>query len=173
MATHDEILAVVQRVAAARADWSFFPNEIVRELPHLNAGTIRTHITSRCCTNAPKNHPHRWDYFKRLERGRYQVMPRYRPSRTRAGVVREQPAMFAASPAPAARRTIHAAIHRSGAWYSAECLEIAVVTQGRTLDQTVANLREAIALHLEGDDPETLGLATPLALHVTIEEDVA
>ena len=46
------------------------------------------------------------------------------------------------------------------------------MTQGGTLDQTVANLKEAIALHLEGDEMDTLGLATPLALHVTFDEDV-
>jgi predicted RNase H-like HicB family nuclease len=34
--------------------------------------------------------------------------------------------------------------------YVAECVEIAVVTQGRTLDETVANLREAVRLQLAG-----------------------
>ncbi len=32
--------------------------------------------------------------------------------------------------------------------YGAECVELAVVTQGRTIDETLANLREAVALHL-------------------------
>ena len=36
--------------------------------------------------------------------------------------------------------------------YVAECLGLAVVTQGSTLDETVQNLREAILLHLEGED---------------------
>lgn len=36
--------------------------------------------------------------------------------------------------------------------YVAECVEIPVVTQGATLDETVANLREAADLHLEGVD---------------------
>lgn len=40
--------------------------------------------------------------------------------------------------------------------YVAECLEIPVVTQGRTLDETVANLREAAALHLEDEDLDEL-----------------
>jgi len=34
--------------------------------------------------------------------------------------------------------------------YVAECMEIAVVTQGETLDDTIANLQEAVGLHLEG-----------------------
>jgi len=36
--------------------------------------------------------------------------------------------------------------------YVAECLEIAVVTQGRTLDEVTRNLQEAVALHLDGED---------------------
>ena len=38
--------------------------------------------------------------------------------------------------------------------YVAECIELAVVTQGRTLDETVNNLREAIHLHLDRDNDE-------------------
>jgi predicted RNase H-like HicB family nuclease len=38
-------------------------------------------------------------------------------------------------------------------------LELAVVTQGRTLDEVVENLRQALALHVEGEDMATLGLA--------------
>lgn len=33
--------------------------------------------------------------------------------------------------------------------YVAECLNLAVVTQGMTLDETVQNLREALQLYLE------------------------
>jgi predicted RNase H-like HicB family nuclease len=42
--------------------------------------------------------------------------------------------------------------------YVAECVEVAVVTQGNTLDEVVSNLQEAIALHLEGEDPVQFGL---------------
>ncbi len=51
------------------------------------------------------------------------------------------------------RYTIQAAVYpgdESG--YVAECLDLAVVTQGQTLDQTIKNLQEAIQLHLEGED---------------------
>lgn len=172
MAAHDEILQAVRRIAAARKDWSFTPDEIVRALPHLNAGTVRTHITSRCCVNAPKNHPHRWDYFERLQRGRYQLTRRWRPAKTTASIARERRGAYKPSSTAAPRRTIHAAITRSDGWYSAECLELAVVTQGRTLDETVANLRDAVALHLEDGGHSTLGLSPPLALHVTFEDAV-
>jgi predicted RNase H-like HicB family nuclease len=48
-------------------------------------------------------------------------------------------------------------------------LEIAVVSQGPTLDETIENLREAVALHLDGDDPAAFGLRENPTLLVTIE----
>jgi predicted RNase H-like HicB family nuclease len=44
-----------------------------------------------------------------------------------------------------------------------------VVTQGATLDETIANLQEAVALHLEGEDLTELGLEPNPALLITIE----
>jgi len=67
------------------------------------------------------------------------------------------------------QRTIKAFIRKGDTHYVAECLEIAVVTQGRTLDETIANLEEAIALHLEGEDPADFGLAPDPMLLVTLE----
>jgi len=43
--------------------------------------------------------------------------------------------------------------------YVGECSGVHAVTQGATLDETVANLQEAVALALEGDDLEELGVA--------------
>lgn len=42
--------------------------------------------------------------------------------------------------------------------YVAECVNLAVVTQGQTVEETIQNLREAISLHLEGEDIEHLCL---------------
>ena len=53
--------------------------------------------------------------------------------------------------------------------YVGECLEIPVVTQGEILDEAVANLREAVALHLEGEDLGALGLVAEPTLIVTME----
>ena len=44
-----------------------------------------------------------------------------------------------------------------------------MVTQGRTLDELVANLREAVGLHLEGGDAGRLGLAAEPRLVLTYE----
>ncbi len=53
--------------------------------------------------------------------------------------------------------------------YVAECLEIPVITQGATLDEVSANLREAVALHLEGENLAELGLAASPRIIVTFE----
>lgn len=57
------------------------------------------------------------------------------------------------------QQTIKAVIRPGDqAGYVAECLELAVVTQGRTLDETDKNLQEATALHFEGESPASFGL---------------
>ena len=56
------------------------------------------------------------------------------------------------------QHTIKAFIRKGEDHYVAECVEISVVTQGKTIDETIANLQEAVALHLEGEDPQEFGL---------------
>lgn len=53
--------------------------------------------------------------------------------------------------------------------YVAECLEIPVVTQGNSLDEVSRNFREAVALHLEGEDLRELGLAASPSILVTLQ----
>jgi predicted RNase H-like HicB family nuclease len=53
--------------------------------------------------------------------------------------------------------------------YVAECQEIALVTQGQTLDEVVHNLREAVALHLEDEDPSDFGLTAKPAIRIVFE----
>jgi predicted RNase H-like HicB family nuclease len=67
------------------------------------------------------------------------------------------------------QRTIKALVRRGETHYVAECLEIAVVTQGKTLDETLSNLQEAVALHLEGEDLAALGLTANPTILVTME----
>ncbi len=57
--------------------------------------------------------------------------------------------------------------------FVAECVEVAVVTQGSTIDETIHNLREAVALHLEGENAAEFGLRDHPTLIVTIEIDPA
>jgi predicted RNase H-like HicB family nuclease len=68
------------------------------------------------------------------------------------------------------RTAIHARITPDVAsGYVATCEEIAVVTQGDSLDDVTANLREAVALHLEGEDLAALGFAAEPPIIVTLE----
>ena len=69
----------------------------------------------------------------------------------------------------ALQHNIKAFIRKGENHYVAECLEIAVVTQGSTLDETIANLREAVALHLENENPAEFGLAPNPTLLLTME----
>jgi predicted RNase H-like HicB family nuclease len=71
------------------------------------------------------------------------------------------------------QHSVKATIRRSDEFYVAECLEIAVVTQGRTLDETVENLKEAVSLHLEGEDPADFGLAPDPWILLTFELELA
>jgi predicted RNase H-like HicB family nuclease len=66
-------------------------------------------------------------------------------------------------------RSIKAFVHKGEKYYVAECLEIPVVTQGETLDETMSNLQEAVALHLEGEDLADFDLAPNPSLLVTFE----
>jgi predicted RNase H-like HicB family nuclease len=166
MPIHDEVLRAARRLCRERGGWTFAPEEVVRALPGLNASSVRTHIVSRCCVNAPKNHPHKWDYFRRVRRGVYEILPRYRKEKRFVEAVAEPAAGYGAAPL---RDTVHAMVSRGEKAYVAECWEVAVVTQGRTLDEVVANLREALVLHLEGEDFDALGLKGSPRLVVTYE----
>ena len=74
----------------------------------------------------------------------------------------------------ALQHTIKAVI-RSGeqSGYVAECIEVPVVTQGATLDQVIANLKEAVELQLEGEDLEQWGLSPRPMVVVTMEVEPA
>lgn len=66
--------------------------------------------------------------------------------------------------------TIKAMIHRGEeSGFVAECVELPVVTQGATLDDVIRNLREALTLHLEGEDLHDLGFATNPPILVNFE----
>ena len=67
------------------------------------------------------------------------------------------------------QHTIHAFIRKGDAQYVAECANLSVVTQGETLDETIANLREAVELHLDGENPADFGLVPNPTLLVTFE----
>jgi predicted RNase H-like HicB family nuclease len=49
-------------------------------------------------------------------------------------------------------RQFTAIVHREEDWYVANCPEVGTVSQGRTLEEAVENLKEATELYLEEMD---------------------
>ncbi len=49
------------------------------------------------------------------------------------------------------QKIIKAEIYFDGEYYCARTLDVDVFTQGKTLDEAVKNLKEAVALHLEDE----------------------
>jgi len=175
MHVHEQVLAAARQLASARRDWSFEVREIVAALPALNQSTVRTHVVSRCCVNAPKNHPHKWDYFRRVGRGLYHLEAKYRraPSKHSRPVLPQTNNSGPGDPQTRLRKTLHALIQKDVGVYVVECMELPVVTQGRTLDEAVENFREALALHLEGEDLVALGLVAHPDVQISYEMPAA
>lgn len=171
MAIHDEVLSAARRICRERGEKTFQVADIVHALPHLNPSSVRTHVVSRCCVNAPKNHPHKWEYFRRVRRGEYVILSPYSRPEVRPRRVAESPSAYA--PAGPQRDTIHVIVRRSAGYYVAECLELALVTQGRSLDELLGNLRQAIRFHLEGEDLGELGLSASPRIALTYEESLS
>jgi predicted RNase H-like HicB family nuclease len=67
------------------------------------------------------------------------------------------------------QRTIQAFISRGDSHFVGECHGINVVTQGASIDETVENLRSAVGLFLDGEDPADFGLKPNPVLLISIE----
>jgi predicted RNase H-like HicB family nuclease len=53
--------------------------------------------------------------------------------------------------------------------YVADCMDLTVVSQGATIDEAMANVREAIELHLADEDPVALGISTTAPMLTTMQ----
>ncbi len=69
------------------------------------------------------------------------------------------------------RHTIKAFIYKGEKYYIGECVDIPVVTQGKTIDETIQNLKEAVSLHLEGENLEEYDLLPNPSIIITIETE--
>ena len=67
------------------------------------------------------------------------------------------------------KKIIQVHIYKGDSYFIAECLDLPVVTQAKTLDELTKNLQEAIAIQLEGEDPATFGLAEKPSILASIE----
>ena len=57
-------------------------------------------------------------------------------------------------------------------WYVAHCVELGVVSQGKTIEQAQVNLKEAVELYLESfgteDIPESIGEVVLYPLEIAV-----
>lgn len=49
-------------------------------------------------------------------------------------------------------KTLSAVIHKEGEWFVSLCPEIDIASQGKTIEEAIANLKEAASLYLEDED---------------------
>ncbi len=71
------------------------------------------------------------------------------------------------------KRIIQFKIYKGENYYIGECVDLPIVTQGKTLDEVVANIKEALSLHLEGEDLSDLDLAPDPSVLVNFELEMA
>jgi predicted RNase H-like HicB family nuclease len=67
------------------------------------------------------------------------------------------------------KKIIQVRIYKDEKYYIAECIDLPVVTQGQTLDEIANNIREAIALLLEGEDLEDWDIFPDFIILVNFE----
>lgn len=60
-------------------------------------------------------------------------------------------------------------IYKSDKYYVAEGVDLPVVTQGKTLDELADNIKEAVALQLEGENLEEFGLSPEPTILANLE----
>ena len=77
MTARDEILAAATTITGGRKQATFTVEQVIDELRRAGSryavSTIRTHVTSRMCANAPDNHAVTYDDFLRTDVGTYRL----------------------------------------------------------------------------------------------------
>lgn len=69
------------------------------------------------------------------------------------------------------KKIIQIHIHKGEKYYIAECTDLPVITQGKTLDELVENLKEALSLHLEGENLQEYDLVPQPSILANLELD--
>ena len=90
---HEQVLATARRLCENSADGTFSPIDIIRELPHLNAKSVRTHVINWCCVNANTTYSSLYPYFRRVDRGVYRIEPLFRSEGNRESAETPSPSI--------------------------------------------------------------------------------
>lgn len=69
------------------------------------------------------------------------------------------------------KNIIQVHIYKGEKYYVAECFDLPIVTQGKTLDELILNLKEAIELQLAGENPANFDLVAKPSIMANIEID--
>ncbi|MCK4432075.1 MAG: type II toxin-antitoxin system HicB family antitoxin [Candidatus Aminicenantes bacterium] len=67
------------------------------------------------------------------------------------------------------KKIIQVKIYKGDKYFIAECVDLPVVSQGKTLDEAVENIREAIDLHLEGENLDEWDISPEYSILVNFE----
>jgi hypothetical protein len=162
MPIHALVLDAALRICGGRRGWTFRPVEIVEALAGLNAASVRTHVMSRCCVNAPPHHVHRWPYFRRVRRGIYEILPDLRKRRPQ---IPSDPNWRLRSPAgPGHDRTgnpsMRVEVRESGGRYVANSTALSRKIEGPKIESVISEiLRMAERGHeMPGEPPGRLSI---------------
>lgn len=68
-----------------------------------------------------------------------------------------------------ATKRLTAVITKEEKWYVARCLELGVVSQGKTVEEAQANLREAVELYIESFGAEDVPVETSEVMFYPME----
>ncbi len=60
-------------------------------------------------------------------------------------------------------------ISKEGNYYTATGVDLPIVTQAKTLDELTENIKEAVDLHLEGEDISELNLVSKPSVLINFE----
>jgi len=74
----EDVVDAAVRIVKRKGRNEFTPSEVVQEMqkrgtPYAES-TIRTHVVSRCCSNAPRHHGTKYDDLERIGSGLYRIV---------------------------------------------------------------------------------------------------
>lgn len=67
------------------------------------------------------------------------------------------------------KKIIQVKVYKGDKYFVAECVDLPVVSQGKTLDEAAENIREAIDLHLEGENLDDWDVSPEYSILVNFE----
>jgi hypothetical protein len=75
---HEQVLVAARSLTARKGSNEFTADEVLEEMrtagSRYSASTVRTHVVSRCCANAPNHHAVVYKYFERIRPGLYKIL---------------------------------------------------------------------------------------------------